>query len=204
MADTTNAEKRDKLLELLDRGMVMIHLDPRCPGVIVPAQFRADPVLRLNVAWQFQLPALEVGDDGVYAVLSFQRQNFGCTLPWPAVFGLTMPDDEHEGMLWPESMPPELDPFFGPASEQLPPGEGGGIPVLPPTRRALQPAAVRTLKRPSRVPRASAPKAPPRRGFSVIQGGSEPGDAGEPKGGDAPSDPAPPPRPRPSLKIVKD
>ncbi|MEZ4269311.1 MAG: ClpXP protease specificity-enhancing factor SspB [Myxococcota bacterium] len=201
--DASKQQKREKMLELLDRGMVMIHLDPRAPGVIVPAQFRADPVLRLNVAWQFQLPALEVGEDSVYAVLSFQRQNFGCTLPWDAVFGLTMPDVEHEGMLWPESMPPELDPFFGPSAEQ-PVTPGGGVPVLTANRQAPRPQPARALKKASQGPGARpAVRGPARRGFALIQGGGDSEERDEDKSDATPPEPTPP-RQRPSLKIVKD
>lgn len=198
--DTTREQKRQKMLELLDRGMVMIHLDPRAPGVIVPAQFRADPVLRLNVAWQFQLPALEIGEDSVYAVLSFQRQNFGCTVPWEAVFGLTMPDVEHEGMLWPESMPAELDPFFGPTPDQTP-TPGGGVPVLPTKHASAQPQPARATA--ARGPNQRLQKAPPRRGFALIQGGVDSEEHDEDKSDAAPEEPTPP-RQRPSLKLVKD
>ncbi len=200
--DTTREQKRQKMLELLDRGMVMIHLDPRAPGVIVPPQFRADPVLRLNVAWQFQLPALEIGDDSIYAVLSFQRQNFGCTVPWEAVFGLTMPDVEHEGMLWPESMPPELDPFFAPGPGQTP-TPGGGVPVVPTSRPPARPQPARASAARGPSPSGRREKAPPRRGFALIQGGVDSDERDEDKSDAVTPEPTPP-RQRPSLKIVKD
>ncbi|MCB9788205.1 MAG: hypothetical protein H6744_16100 [Deltaproteobacteria bacterium] len=203
MSEESRRQKRDKMLELLERGMVMIHLDPRAPGVVVPPRFGQDTVLRLNVAWQFQLPALEIGEDSIYAVLSFQRQNFGCTLPWDAIFGLTMPDDEHQGMLWPASMPPELDPFFAPPD--TPPGDpGGGVPVLVAPRPALAPQRARSQRAsgPPTGPRSL--EAVPRRGLAVIKGGAATGDTDPPpESGGAPPEPGPP-RQRPSLKIVKD
>lgn len=110
MNDGTAFQKRRQLLDMLDKGLVMIHLDPRPEEVIVPAWLKTEPVLRLNLAYGFRLPALDVGADGVYAVLSFNRQNFGCTIPWGAVFALTMPDNGHDGMLWPSSLPEELRP----------------------------------------------------------------------------------------------
>lgn len=112
MNDGSGFQKRRKVLDMLDHGLVMLHLDPRAPDVVVPQRFKADPVLRLNIAYQFRLPALDVGAEGIYAVLSFDRQNFGCTLPWSSIFAVTRPDAGHDGIVWPESVPPELRASF--------------------------------------------------------------------------------------------
>jgi len=112
MNDGSGFQKRRQLLEMLDAGLVMLHLDPRPPDVIVPARFKSDPVLRLNLAYQFRLPSLDIGVEGVYAVLSFDKQNFGCTLPWSAIFAATRPNENHEGIVWPESVPEELKSSF--------------------------------------------------------------------------------------------
>ena len=87
-------QKYDQFLAFLDRGIVMVHLDPRSKGVVVPPEFQADKMLCLNIAYGFRLPALEVNqEDGIYAVLSFNKRNFGCTLPWDAIFALTLPHE---------------------------------------------------------------------------------------------------------------
>lgn len=112
MNDGSGFQKRRQLLEMLDAGLVMLHLDPRPPEVIVPARFKSDPVLRLNLAYQFRLPSLDIGVEGVYAVLSFDKQNFGCTLPWSAIFAVTRPNANHDGIVWPESVPEELKSSF--------------------------------------------------------------------------------------------
>ena len=108
MSRSTHLEKRDAMLEFLDRGLVMVHLDPRCEGVQVPEWFKADSTLRLNIAYGFNLPALEVDAEGIYAVLSFGGQNHGCNLPWSSVFALTLPNEGHDGQVWPGSLPQEL------------------------------------------------------------------------------------------------
>lgn len=136
MNDGTAFQKRRQLLDMLDKGLVMIHLDPRPEEVIVPAWLKTEPVLRLNLAYGFRLPALDVGADGIYAVLSFNRQNFGCTIPWGAVFALTMPDNGHDGMLWPTSLPDELKP----AGEVVETGAVALKPVVRPS--AVSPAPV--------------------------------------------------------------
>jgi stringent starvation protein B len=105
-------EKMTEMLRLLDLGLVMVHLDPRRDGVQVPEHLAADPALRLNIAYGFNLPGLEVDEQGIYAVLSFGGQNFGCDIPWEAVFALTLPGQDQEGALWPDDLPEELDPVF--------------------------------------------------------------------------------------------
>ena len=105
-------EKMTVMLRLLDLGLVMVHLDPRRDGVKVPDHLAVDPMLRLNIAYGFNLPGLEVDEQGIYAVLSFGGQNFGCDIPWAAVFALTLPGQDQEGAVWPEDLPEELDPVF--------------------------------------------------------------------------------------------
>jgi len=206
------AEKRRQLQVMLDAGLVMLHLDPRADDVIVPQQFKGDPVLRLNLAWGFNLPALDVGVDGVYAVLSFNRQNFGCTLPWSAVFAMTAPDSGHEGVVWPESVPAELAPYFQ-AAGQSP----GGVPVSlraeerPRRPEPLRPRSGAATARvaPPEEPLAPEPPTPPRPLFIVHEGGrdtaqpatSEGGGAAGESGGEAATEA---PRPRPQLRLVKD
>jgi stringent starvation protein B len=106
--DMASQHKHRELEALLQRGVVMVHLDPRVDGVVVPPQFTQEEALRLNVAYAFNLPSFEISEDGVYAILSFDGQNFGCTIPWRAMYALTLPQESHEGMVWPDSMPVEL------------------------------------------------------------------------------------------------
>lgn len=177
MNDGSGFQKRRKVLEMLDAGLVMLHLDPRAPEVVVPQRFKTDPVLRLNIAYGFRLPALEIGAEGIYAVLSFDRQNFGCTLPWASIFAVTRPDFGHDGIVWPESVPPELRASFSRAG------------VSEPTRLRTQPAPRDAAL--TRAPRDAAPpdEAPPdnvRPLFVVHEGGR----AAEPEQADAAPAPA--------------
>jgi|GEM_PF-1365389 len=147
MNDGSGFQKRRQLLEMLDAGLVMLHLDPRPADVIVPARFKSDPVLRLNLAYQYRLPALDIGIEGVYAVLSFDKQNFGCTLPWSAIFAVTCPDANHDGIVWPESVPEELKASFTRAGVKEPSRLRAAPPasplaVLPPTPLRAAPLAV--------------------------------------------------------------
>jgi len=96
------------MLTLLDMGLVMVHLDPRSGRVRVPSHLRNHHTLRLNIAYGFQLPVLQVMEDGIDVTLSFGGVDHGCWLPWESVFALTRPDVGHHGMLWPGDVPSEM------------------------------------------------------------------------------------------------
>lgn len=182
-------QKRRQLLQMLDRGLVMLHLDPRQPGVVVPEQFADEPVLRLNLAYGFNLPALDIGAQGVFAILSFSGRNFGCTLPWDSVFAMTSPHDNHEGMVWAESVPHELAPYFQSIGVRR-----GAMPV------SLRVAEAHELEREGVAESGPEPEdpeartAPPVRPFVVHDGGRS--DDASPRG---PRDPT-----RPKLTLVDD
>ena len=100
--------KKDVARALLLRGSLFVHLDPRAEGVVVPEFLKDQPqlVLQLGLDMPVPIPDLKVGDEGVHATLSFQRSPFTCEVPWDAVFA--MAGDDGRGMVWPESMPPEI------------------------------------------------------------------------------------------------
>ena len=99
--------KKETLLGFLARGVAMIHLDARRPGVIVPPQYAGDAHLRLNLSYRYSIPDLEVSDESVQATLSFGGRPFRCTLPWASVFGITS-HGTGDGQVWPEDLPVEV------------------------------------------------------------------------------------------------
>ncbi|GAC1596080.1 MAG: hypothetical protein NVS4B10_04890 [Myxococcales bacterium] len=99
--------KKQTLLGYLSRGIAMVHLDARRPGVVVPPEYDGEAHLRLNLSYRFQIPDLEVGEAGVQATLSFRGRHFRCTLPWTAVFGITS-QVTGDGQVWPEDLPGEV------------------------------------------------------------------------------------------------
>jgi stringent starvation protein B len=99
--------KKETLLAYLARGIAMVHLDARRPGVSVPAQYATDAHLRLNLSYRYSIPDLEVGDELVQATLSFGGRSFHCVLPWPSIFGITC-NGTGEGQVWPEDLPVEV------------------------------------------------------------------------------------------------
>jgi stringent starvation protein B len=162
------ASKQELLESLLERGMVMVTLDARRPGVDVPAQFSSDPRLRLNLSWRFQLP-LEVNAWGVHAVLTFGGRPHACKIPWNSVYQMyshatkdqylfpaDVPEDLVQATLAQGDVPPAAPPSTkGPkrfavvdgaaeGSAQAPEGEKG--PGTPPTEGAPRRPHLRRIK----------------------------------------------------------
>jgi len=105
--DKKGPEKKARLLSALDRGMVMIHLDARRPGVIVPLALRTEAHLRLNLSYRFDPPDLTVGEWGIRSTLSFSGSRFTVAVPWSALFAITSHETK-EFWMYPEDMPAEL------------------------------------------------------------------------------------------------
>ncbi|HIA02119.1 MAG TPA: stringent starvation protein B [Myxococcales bacterium] len=102
-----SAHKRQTLMEMLDLGMTMVHLDARSEGVCVPAQHTKDSHLRLNFSYRFRLEVLEVGEQEILASLSFDDMAFPCVIPWSAVFAMTS-HVSGEFQVWQEELPEEM------------------------------------------------------------------------------------------------
>ncbi len=100
-------EKQKTLLMYLERGIVMLHLDARRPGVSVPPQLAQDPHLRINLSLRYGIPDLVIDDTHVQATLSFGGRPFQCQLPWSAVFGLTS-TVTGASQVWAEDLPTEV------------------------------------------------------------------------------------------------
>lgn len=105
--DRKAPEKKQRLLDALDRGLVMVHLDARRPGVLVPEPLRGEFHLRLNLSYRFDPPDLSVGDWGVRCTLSFGGKRFKVGIPWSALFAITSHVTQ-EFWMYPDDMPPEV------------------------------------------------------------------------------------------------
>lgn len=99
--------KKEVALSILENGNLLIHLDPRRAGVVVPPSLRALPRLTLEVGYRMavRIPDLVVDDAGISATLSFNRSPSWCSLPWSSVFALVGKDGQ--GMVWQEDVPPD-------------------------------------------------------------------------------------------------
>ena len=105
--DDRASEKKQCLLAALKRGLVMVHLDARRPGVLVPPTLRCESHLRLHLSYKFVPPDLHVAESGVRSTLTFSGQPFTVAFPWSALFAVTS-KVTHEFWMFPEDMPVEL------------------------------------------------------------------------------------------------
>ncbi|RKH59740.1 stringent starvation protein B [Corallococcus interemptor] len=157
--DKKVSDKKERLLAALDQGMVMIHLDARRPGVLVPASLRGEAHLRLNLSYRFEPPDLTVGEWGVRCTLSFSGSRFTVAVPWSALFAIASHVTK-EFWMYPEEMPPELlqQPPVASASVARPPPPAP-VPAERP-RAFLREVQVDRSEEPESRPEAAPPPPP--------------------------------------------
>lgn len=107
-------EKRRAFARLILESMVLVHLDPRRPGVRVPARSARESQLALNFSHRFGVADFVYDDHGVRASLSFGGVPTFCDIPWSAVYSMRS-HLTHETVMWPSSMPEELRTMLPPA-----------------------------------------------------------------------------------------
>jgi stringent starvation protein B len=153
--------KKEVALALLERGSVHVHLDPRAGGVVVPAWFKRQPqlVLQVGLNMPVPIPDLRVDEDGMSCTLSFNRSPFFCIVPWSSVYAMV--GDDGRGMVWPEDVPPEValqarsreaDPS---AKKAGPSGAPSARPPLSVVKSPAPPAPRKTAAKATSKPRAA-------------------------------------------------
>jgi stringent starvation protein B len=193
--DHKAGEKKERLLQALDKGMVMIHLDARRAGVLVPPSLRGEAHLRLNLSYRFDPPDLSVGDWGVRSTLSFSGTRFTVAVPWSSLFAITSHVTK-EFWMYPDDMPEELiqQPAAGRGDGPSATGAGpdGGNGLFGRERNGARGILREVVSRPDPDP---APAPAPARQVDAPAAESKP-----PEG---PGDEPPRPRGRGHLRVVK-
>jgi hypothetical protein len=160
--------KKDVALALLEQASMYIHLDPRADAVQVPAWFKKQPqlVLQVGLNMAVPIPDLHVDETGLSCTLSFNRAPFFCMIPWPAVFALV--GENGQAMVWAEDVPAEVSaqaqaqkaPPSKPRAHLRSVGEGESAP--PPAAEApaagTAPAAAAEKKAAAKKGKAAAAK----------------------------------------------
>lgn len=101
------AEKLAIFTEMVAEGTVMVTLDTRVSGVIVPPDFQGNLQLNLNFDHDYGIRDFDYDSQGVRASLSFGGVNKLCDIPWDAVYILRN-EASDDAVAFPESLPPEL------------------------------------------------------------------------------------------------
>jgi SsrA-binding protein len=184
--DPRTVEKRRRLEEALAKGVVMIHLDARKPGVRVPAHFATDYHLRLNLSLRYDPPDLATSAFGVRETLRFNGEHFPVAVPWSAIFAITGASSDESAWLFPEDMPREL--FEAAARHFGLTGEEVAISREEAAGKPLRPAVPQTQENPA--PPTREPSFKPR----LVQSGED---------GLQPDDPSPKGPRRSHLRVVK-
>lgn len=133
---TADVEKRRLLERLLDEGLVVVHLDPRRPGVDLPAWLVDQPSIALNLSRNFGLDVFEIDGQGVQASLSFQGRRHHCRLPWSSIY-LMANRATGQAYVFPRSVPGELADLADAEAASAPPAPEP--PPEPPPRPAGRP-----------------------------------------------------------------
>lgn len=114
----SNAEKLELFSEMVEKGTVLVTLDARRDGVVVPRQFTEEMRLNLNFCHQFGILDFDYDVAGVRASLSFGGVDFFCDIPWTSVW-IMRSHVQNDGYMFPADIPEELmgDPQ-APAEEE--------------------------------------------------------------------------------------
>ncbi len=134
--DERTTAKKDRLLEALELGMTMVHLDARRAGVLVPDHLKGELHLLLNLSYRFDPPDLSVGEWGLRSTLTFSGKRFTVAVPWSALYGISSHVTK-ELWMFPEDMPHELIEQAQ-LTTKVPVEAMAPKPVAKPSRVALQ------------------------------------------------------------------
>lgn len=125
LVEANSNTKKNHLERLLTLGGIMIFVDTRKKDVQVPTQHLGNPQLPLNLDYAFQIPDFKILQDRIEATLSFNRQDFLCVLPMPAIYVIrshVLP----EIIVFPEDVPKNFALVQSPESASQ--REGGATP----------------------------------------------------------------------------
>lgn len=120
VTEAPRIDKKMHLDRLLQTGTVMVILDGRAPGVVVPLEHQTNPKLPINLDYAFDVPDFKVLENRVEASLSFNRKNFFCILPLEAIYIMNAPSVS-ETVLFPEDVPQDLLASYAAPPKETPP-----------------------------------------------------------------------------------
>lgn len=118
-------DKREVMLYLLQDAWVLVHLDGRRQGVILPDHLKQERHVILQYGYNMPVPIDDfvVDERGISATLSFRRVAQTTFIPWSAIFAIT--DGDKRSMVWQEDLPADLE---------LKAEEGEGASAKPPDK----------------------------------------------------------------------
>jgi len=150
--------KKDVALALLEQDTVLVHLDPRGEQVSVPAWFKRQPqlVLQIGLNMPKPIPDLAVDESGISCTLSFSNTPHYCHLPWAAVYALI--GASGRGMVWPDDVPKEVAGQYVVTTPKEEPKPRAALRAVEPAPSADEQAAKADAKKKKRARKAKEAK----------------------------------------------
>lgn len=85
-------DKKQTVTEFASVGEVLLILDARQPGVLVPESLRGERELRLKFSYRYDTGGLTIDERGVRQCLRFGGEVAACVVPWAALIAaVSMP-----------------------------------------------------------------------------------------------------------------
>ena len=99
--DAASIDKRDTIELMLERGPIVIDLDPAWRGVVVPPDLAATPTVSLRFGRALSPPItdLEIDELAISGTLVFAGRGFHVSIPWPAITAVRL-DRTTEAVHW--------------------------------------------------------------------------------------------------------
>jgi stringent starvation protein B len=103
--DKKTLNKKSCFEEWMKGDHVLLHLDSRKEGIVVPSQLFNNPGLTLKISYFFQGETVH-DDCSICSYLRFGTNYFQCQIPWSAIWGISSSNGEQK--IWPEDIPREI------------------------------------------------------------------------------------------------
>ena len=105
-ASQERSKEKFKIIdELLTQEHVLVHINTRSEGVVIPAHLTKQNTVTLKLSRMFRRP-VEITEAEITADLLFNGSYFQCVIPWAGIWGAT--SAEGEGRVWPDDIPEDL------------------------------------------------------------------------------------------------
>ena len=102
-------ESLEEKFASIDKGLegeyILLHINTSDEKLIIPSHLRSKSSVTLKISRWFR-GAMELFEDRIEAELLFDGKYFNCSIPLPAVWGLTSATGQHS--VWPDSAPQDV------------------------------------------------------------------------------------------------
>lgn len=102
---SSQADQKTTIEKLLADEQVLVHINPRQPGVVIPPYLMDNRTVTLRLS-RFFRGRLATDDEKINAELLFGPEYFDCSIPWNSIWGASSVRGEE--FVWTDATPPEI------------------------------------------------------------------------------------------------